>query len=190
MPPPIVTATLQAAVINASSNIVAQAITAYRSETAFQLDYTALAQFTAVAIINTPPAYLWMINLEATFPGQRVVEDISTHPKKTDEKSPPKDAVQKLNVKNTIIKVVIDQTVGATWMSALFLSTMTILRGGGVGEIVEVIRREFFPIMLAGLKLWPLVSILCFAVVPVDKRVLVGSLFGFGWAIYLSLITA
>jgi hypothetical protein len=32
MAPPIVTATLQAAVINAASNIVAQAITAYRSQ--------------------------------------------------------------------------------------------------------------------------------------------------------------
>lgn len=32
MAPPIVTATLQAAVMNAASNIIAQAITAYRTE--------------------------------------------------------------------------------------------------------------------------------------------------------------
>lgn len=38
MAPPVVTATLQAAVINAASNIVAQAITAYRSQVGALLD--------------------------------------------------------------------------------------------------------------------------------------------------------
>jgi hypothetical protein len=44
--------------------------------------------------------------------------------------------------------------------------------------------------MLAGLKLWPFVSILNFTVVPADKRLLVGSLFGVVWGIYLSLMAA
>jgi protein Mpv17 len=44
--------------------------------------------------------------------------------------------------------------------------------------------------MIAGLKVWPLVSFLSFSVVPVDQRVLFGSMFGFAWAIYLSLATA
>jgi hypothetical protein len=43
--------------------------------------------------------------------------------------------------------------------------------------------------VIAGLKLWPLVSILNFTVVPVDQRLLVGSLFGVVWAVYLSLVT-
>lgn len=44
--------------------------------------------------------------------------------------------------------------------------------------------------MKAGLKLWPLVSLLNFTVVPVERRILVGSLVGVGWGIYLSLIAA
>ena len=44
--------------------------------------------------------------------------------------------------------------------------------------------------MLAGLKLWPLVSLLNFTIVPVEKRILVGSLVGVGWGIYLSLVAA
>ena len=44
--------------------------------------------------------------------------------------------------------------------------------------------------MLAGYKLWPLVSILNFSVVPVERRVVVGSLVGLGWGVFLALRTA
>ena len=44
--------------------------------------------------------------------------------------------------------------------------------------------------MLAGLKLWPFVSILNFTVVPADQRLLVGNLFGVVWGVYLSLMAA
>lgn len=52
-----------------------------------------------------------------------------------------------------------------------------------------LIVQDFYPIMIAGFKLWPLVSILNFTVVPADKRLLVGSLFGVIWAVYLSLMS-
>ena len=42
--------------------------------------------------------------------------------------------------------------------------------------------------MLAGYKLWPLVSLLQFTVIPVQQRVVVGSLVGVGWGIFLSLL--
>lgn len=42
----------------------------------------------------------------------------------------------------------------------------------------------------SALKLWPLVSLLSFTVVPVDKRVIVGSIVGVFWGIYLSLLVA
>lgn len=48
--------------------------------------------------------------------------------------------------------------------------------------------QDFWPILLAGLKMWPFVSILNFTVVPADNRLLVGNLFGVVWAVYLSLI--
>lgn len=40
----------------------------------------------------------------------------------------------------------------------------------------------------AGWKLWPLVSLVNFTMVPVEKRVVVGSLVGVGWGVYLSLM--
>lgn len=42
--------------------------------------------------------------------------------------------------------------------------------------------------MIAGFKLWPFVSLLNFTVVPAEQRLLVNSLFGVGWGVYLSLL--
>ena len=41
--------------------------------------------------------------------------------------------------------------------------------------------------MMAGWKLWPAVSFLNFTVVPMHRRILVGSIVGLFWGIYLSL---
>jgi protein Mpv17 len=49
--------------------------------------------------------------------------------------------------------------------------------------------QDFWPITVAGFKLWPFVSVLNFTVVPADKRLLLGSLFGVVWSVYLSLMS-
>ena len=47
--------------------------------------------------------------------------------------------------------------------------------------------QQTWPIMSAGYKFWPAVSLICFTLVPVERRTLVGSLVGFGWGVYLAL---
>lgn len=50
---------------------------------------------------------------------------------------------------------------------------------------------EFWPILVAGWKLWPAVSLVNFsAVKTVQGRNLVGSLAGVVWGIYMSMISA
>ena len=51
-------------------------------------------------------------------------------------------------------------------------------------------RQDCLQLMLAGYKLWPMVSFLSFTVVPVQSRVVFGSVIGVGWGIFLSLFTA
>lgn len=59
----------------------------------------------------------------------------------------------------------------------------------GTEKALEVAKDEFWPLMKAGWKLWPLVSVLNFTVIKtVEARNLVGSLAGMGWGIYLSLV--
>ncbi len=49
-------------------------------------------------------------------------------------------------------------------------------------------RQEFWPMMMAGYKLWPLISLLGYGgLKSVEARQLLGSLAGLGWNIYLSL---
>lgn len=60
--------------------------------------------------------------------------------------------------------------------------------GMGYSEAWGTAKGEFWPLMIAGWKLWPLVSLINFTVVrSVEGRNLVGSLAGLGWGVYLSL---
>ncbi|RAH42195.1 Mpv17/PMP22 family protein [Aspergillus brunneoviolaceus CBS 621.78] len=181
--PPIAKATLQAAVINAGSNVLAQAIGAYKDKRPFELDSQALLQFTTSAFILSPLTFLWLEGLEAKFPGQKVVQA----PKPKTEGAA--GAQTKLNVTNTVLKIVIDQVVGGAWNTVAFITTMGLLRGQDWETITLQIQNDFWPILVAGFKLWPFVSVLNFTVVPVDRRLLVGSLFGVIWAVYLSLMS-
>lgn len=57
--------------------------------------------------------------------------------------------------------------------------------------VVARSRLEFMPIMRAGWRLWPFVSLFNFVVVKsVEVRNLVGSLAGVAWGIYMSLVAA
>ncbi|KAE8354756.1 hypothetical protein BDV28DRAFT_130291 [Aspergillus coremiiformis] len=182
--PPIVKATLQAALINAGSNVLAQTIQSYRDEKPFELDLQTLFQFTTCAFVMSPMTFLWLEGLESVLPGY--AEKPATKPK-TEKGDRRKQ--KKLNVKNTVAKIVIDQIVGGAWATVLFSLTMGLLRGEESGVIVDQIRTDFWPLLIAGFKLWPFVSILNFTVVPADQRLLVGSVFGVVWAVYLSLMS-
>jgi protein Mpv17 len=97
-------------------------------------------QFTTCAFIVSPLGYLWLENLESWFPGM-------TEPKKPSEKpekgarSEPKAEKPRLNVKNTVVKVLIDQTIGAAWNTILFISTMGMLQGLDYGTIENQIHQ-------------------------------------------------
>ncbi|KAL4927503.1 Mpv17/PMP22 family protein [Aspergillus undulatus] len=180
--PPIAKATLQAALISAGSNVLAQGITSYRDGTHFELDTQTLFQFTTSALILSPLTFLWLEALESRFPGFEQRE--SEKGKKERENQP------KINVWNTVAKIVVDQVIGGAWNTVAFIATMGMLRGHDYEVIKSDILNNFFPFMLAGLKLWPFVSILNFTVVPADQRLLVGNLFGVVWGVYLSLMAA
>ncbi|KAJ5153881.1 Mpv17/PMP22, partial [Penicillium coprophilum] len=185
--PPIAKATLQAALINAGSNVLAQGIKAYRAD----VNIESLMQFTTCAFITSPLSYLWLGTLESWFPGRAPDSKNTKTDNKGDEKNNNEKRISKpsLNVTNTVAKIVIDQAIGGAWNTVLFIVTMGMLRGLDYDTITGQIQADFWSIMIAGWKLWPLVSILNFTVVPAGQRLLVGNLFGVVWAIYLSLMS-
>jgi len=169
-----------AAIMNGSSNVIAQAITAYKTGSPLKFQTDTVAAFTICAVIIAPYALWWMEMLEDALPG-----DIPVGPSEKGKK-----AKTKKNYKNILLKVLIDQTLGSCIQTFLFLMTIGYLKGLGTAGALGIVQRELMNIIFDGLKLWPAVSILCFTVISPAMRVPVGMVFTFLWSIYLSLQTA
>ncbi|KAI0965014.1 Mpv17/PMP22 family protein [Xylaria arbuscula] len=227
--PPIVSATLQSAVLAATSNILAQCLTAYQTDTPLVFDLVPIFQFVLYAFINVPPNFLWQDFLESAFPAYHVspTRAAVASAAANDEDELDKEAREgklvepKLNITNTIVKVLLDQSVGAaanTFLFSLFIHSIQAAMPRPLGaplsnpdqslrylltrnaidyrnvnwvSVVAHSRREFFPILFAGWKLWPFVSLINFAFVQtIERRNLIASLAGVAWGIYMSLLAA
>lgn len=154
--------------------------------------------------------------LESTFPAH---PEEPSKPKDTKDVSGAKKTQPKLSVRNTLIKFALDQTVGAAANTLLFSSyvhairaaikdvpvitslpkTITYWTSAGTIDfsrvnwsvVWEATKADFAPLIYAGWKLWPAVSIVNFAAIKtVEGRNLVGALAGVAWGIYMSLIAA
>ncbi|KAI1114661.1 Mpv17/PMP22 family protein [Nemania sp. NC0429] len=227
--PPIASATLQSAVLAATSNVLAQCLTAYQTDRPLVFDLVPIFQFVLFAFLNVPPNFLWQEFLESTFPAYHVspTHAAVTSAAAKDEKELDREAREgklvepKLNVANTAIKLALDQTIGAaanTFLFSLFIhsiqaamprplgaplsnpdkSLQYLLTRGAIDyskvnwtHVVANSRREFFPILAAGWKLWPFVSFINFVFVKtIEGRNLVGSVAGVAWGIYMSLVAS
>lgn len=100
-----------------------------------------------------------------------------------------KKTSKKLNIKNTGIKFALDQTLGAAANTVMFIAGISMLRGQSPSQIIANVQEEFFPLLSAGQKLWPAVSIISFTLVPVERRTVFGGIVGVGWGVFLSLVT-
>lgn len=79
--------------------------------------------------------FLWLETLESRFPG---FEQNEPKAGKEKDKANENEKVNvnekekqkpKLNVKNTVAKIVVDQVVGGAWNTVAFIATMGFLRG-------------------------------------------------------------
>ncbi|KAK5115044.1 hypothetical protein LTR62_001741 [Meristemomyces frigidus] len=98
-------------------------------------------------------------------------------------------AKKTLNLRNTAIKFSLDQTLGAAANTILFIAGIALLRGHSLDSIYSDLQTKFWPMIFAGQKLWPMVSVMQFTVVPFEYRTLVGSFVGLLWGVYLSLVS-
>ncbi|KUJ23297.1 Mpv17/PMP22 family protein [Mollisia scopiformis] len=215
MSSPIVKTTIQSCVLNATSNLIAQFITAYKANAPYTINWVPVFQFVLFNAISNPPNFLWYNRspfqpsplvltasyrqsfLESTFPSNYLVPSASAihAASENDEKELDREEKthsileSKLHIQNTLIKFLLDQTIGATLNTLLFSLAFAGFRGEGYADAIATAQEEFWPMVRAGWTLWPFVSLLNFAVVKsVEGRALVGSLSGLLWGIYLSLL--
>ncbi|KJX94107.1 integral membrane protein [Zymoseptoria brevis] len=178
--------TIQSALLSAVSNVVAQLISSWQSNTPFTLDVVRLLQFVTFSVIACPPNYVWQRFLESKFPAYPSDQQ-SGLSKKSDEKSSAKPVSKQLSIKNTAIKFSLDQTIGAAVNTVMFIAGIALLRGESLDTAIRNVQEQYFPMQSAGLKLWPAVSILSFAVIPLEHRMLFGSVAGLFWGVFLSM---
>lgn len=166
----------------------------------------------AFSIISCPPNYLWQTWLEASFPGytkslsskekEALVDDTvvgkssATQESVLRSRNGEKAALTKesapnphkqLSIRNTIIKFLLDQSIGAAVNTVMFIMGIGMLRGQSWQTGWEETKSGFWPLVFAGQKLWPLVSIISLTLVPVEQRMVFGSIVGVGWGVFLSL---
>lgn len=164
--------------------------------------------------LNTPPNFLWYPTssslsphsntshrqsfLESTFPSHYLTPSTSAisaaaanNEKELDREEKTHELLEpKLSLPNTAIKFVLDQTIGAAVNTILFSLAIAGFKGATIEQAMEAAREEFWPIMSAGWKLWPLVSAVNYTLVKsVEGRSLLGNLAGMAWGVYLSLMS-
>ncbi|MCJ1387392.1 hypothetical protein MMC18_000235 [Xylographa bjoerkii] len=152
MSSPLQTATLQAAVLNITSSIIAQLLIAYRGSSfgtsssalnPLRLDFIAILQYLTSTLLLTPLNFKWQEYLEATFPGYPVEK--GKQKMKVDDDGKGVVVEKKLDLRNTAIKFTLDQTVGAAINTGLFLVIIKLLRGGSPNNCVEAVREVLYP---------------------------------------------
>lgn len=71
----------------------------------------------------------------------------------------------------------------------MFSFVLAGFKGADLRQAVQISKQDFWPLMVASWKLWPVVSLLNFTTIKtVEGRQLFGSLAGMVWNVYLSLV--
>ncbi|KAL8719150.1 MAG: hypothetical protein Q9225_003812 [Loekoesia sp. 1 TL-2023] len=134
MPSPTIDATLKSAFLTLCSALVAKFLSSKDPP------IVALVIFSVLA---TPPNYQWQQYLEQKLPAY----DVEKHEPDADIKggTPGGGGVmvkRRLNVTNTLLKVVIDQTLGAVVNVALYLGGVRALQGVPLSECLQVVKEQ------------------------------------------------
>ncbi|THY88490.1 hypothetical protein D6C93_07218 [Aureobasidium pullulans] len=200
---PIVSSTLQATAIAAASNVIAQLLEQRSKQQApTTVSAADFLRFVIFTLLTAPPNYFWQHALERVFPGRKPIDSTKTvlprYEIREHDELLGEDVLQqeeeietKLDWKNTMIKWFVDcMTLGALLNTAAFLVLMGIMKGRSPGEIETALRTDTFPIIYASYKIWPLASIVNFALIPVEKRIVFLSAVGLVWGVFLSLTAA
>ena len=196
MAPAILIATFQSTILTLCSLLVARFLTSSPPP-----NIPSLLLYT---ILSTPPNFLWQQLIESKLPGYtaRKIE--------VDDGGKGVQVEKRLNWRNTLVKMSLDQSIGAIVNVSAYIGGTRALRGVPLQECWAIMREVCFlyrncyaslktlmtriqqtwPVMKAGYKLWPAVNLIQHVFIPVEKKTVVGSIVGLGWGVYLALFAA
>lgn len=126
MAPPILVATLQSTLLTFCSLLIARFLTSNPHP-----DIPSLLLYT---ILSTPPNFLWQQLIESKFPGYQLKKV------NVDDGGKGVEVEKKLNVRNTLIKMALDQSIAAVVNVSAYIGVTRLLRGVPVGVCWDVVK--------------------------------------------------
>ncbi|PLB49921.1 hypothetical protein P170DRAFT_354961 [Aspergillus steynii IBT 23096] len=183
--PSLMVVTIQSAILKAAANITAQTLSQWGAEEPTELDWARVAEFAVFGLVSAPLVCFWQRALEESFPTQNGVVS-NPHAQSTARK---KDQPHRLNWRNVLLKLFLDQTIGLFFINVIFITCTTGARLQSTSLIAREIEMKIVGILKAGWRIWPPVALINFLWVPWQWRVVVTSVVGFGWNIILSFLS-
>ena len=83
--------------------------------------------------------------------------------------------------------MLVDEILYDPFCIVFFYTVIGLFNREPISQIIATIRSEYWTTQLSSWKLWPIVQIVNFAVVPSQLRLLFMNVFSFVWSIYLQL---
>ena len=170
--------------------------TAHEDEQNFSFEALPFLTFGLIALTVTPPNYLYQKWLEDTFPA-RVANDGRKTTKRTDgnpigkneDNGNGNDIGQgdHLSKSNTLAKFCLDQSLGAVFNTVAFIFLTGLFRGKPLDQLGRDVHRDLLPMLRAGWRVWPIVTLTNLVVVPFEFRHIVGNTVGVLWGAYITL---
>ncbi len=132
MTPPILIATIQSTILTLCSLLIARFLTS-----APPPNIPSLLLYT---ILSTPPNFLWQQYIESKFPGY------TTRKVEVDDGGKGVEVEKKLDWRNTIIKMGLDQSIGAVVNVSAYIGGTRALRGVPLQDCWDVMKEvDFLP---------------------------------------------
>ncbi|XP_019169141.1 PREDICTED: protein SYM1-like [Ipomoea nil] len=95
-------------------------------------------------------------------------------------------AFPKRDLRSTLTKMAMGQTVFGPIMTAVFFSVNSALQGENGAEILARLKRDVIPTMKSGFMFWPMCDFITFRFIPVHLQPLVSNSFSYIWNVYLT----
>ncbi|ODV97137.1 hypothetical protein PACTADRAFT_48891 [Pachysolen tannophilus NRRL Y-2460] len=94
------------------------------------------------------------------------------------------------SIRDTITRVIVDQTVFAPIGIPLYYSCMSIMEGQSFEKWQENLKLNFLPTLLTNWAVWPFFQFLNFSLIPVQHRLLSVNIVSIAWNCFLSVRNA
>ncbi|KAK9235046.1 hypothetical protein V1525DRAFT_19685 [Lipomyces kononenkoae] len=210
MAPSIISATIQSAVLKAASSFCAQLLSQCKRDSGtMTIDIQRIVLFAIFGIVSAPLISWWQQVLEELFPTYASTDEAT----KTVRGSEPNEKTtqqwtistsnatkwanisnwgssRKIKWYNVAIKLVLDQTIGQIVVNTTFVIIMRYQQWESATLLLRDIQSSVWTIVRASWKLWPWVALVNFLFVPPSSRVVLVSIIGFGWNIFLSFLSS